>query len=68
VRRVPGWTLLAIVGFGVAAELARTQRQQRAAHTRRWRDRLEAGLARYPLAALGQQVKWIQKAIQAAGW
>ncbi|MEA2080619.1 MAG: cysteine desulfurase family protein [Pseudomonadota bacterium] len=37
-----------IVGFGVAAELAKTQLAERAAHTRRLRDRLETGLARYP--------------------
>ncbi|GMQ87631.1 MAG: cysteine desulfurase NifS [Gammaproteobacteria bacterium] len=36
-----------IVGFGVAAELAKTQLEQRAAHTRSMRDRLERGLARY---------------------
>ncbi len=36
-----------IVGFGVAAELAKTQLQQRADHTRGLRDRLEQGLARY---------------------
>jgi cysteine desulfurase len=37
-----------IVGFGVAAELAKTQLAERVTHTRRWRDRLETGLARYP--------------------
>jgi cysteine desulfurase len=37
-----------IVGFGVAAELAGTQLAERAAHTRRLRDRLETWLARYP--------------------
>ena len=37
-----------IVGFGVAAELAKTQLAERAAHTRRWREHLETGLARYP--------------------
>jgi cysteine desulfurase len=36
-----------IVGFGVAAELARAQLEQRTAHTRGLRDRLEQGLARY---------------------
>ncbi|MFQ5642197.1 MAG: cysteine desulfurase family protein [Thiogranum sp.] len=36
-----------IVGFGVAAELARTQLEQRSTHTRGLRDRLEQGLARY---------------------
>ena len=36
-----------IVGFGVAAELAKTQLQQRAVHARGLRDRLEQGLARY---------------------
>jgi cysteine desulfurase len=36
-----------IVGFGVAAELAKAQLEQRAAHTRGLRDRLEQGLARY---------------------
>jgi len=37
-----------IVGFGVAAELAKTQLAERAAHTRRCRERLETGLARHP--------------------
>jgi len=37
-----------IVGFGVAAELAKMQLAERVAHTRRCRDRLETGLARYP--------------------
>jgi len=36
-----------IVGFGVAAELAKTQLQQRAVHARALRDRLEQGLARH---------------------
>lgn len=36
-----------IVGFGVAAELAKAQLEQRATHTRGLRDRLEQGLARY---------------------
>jgi len=36
-----------IVGFGVAAELAKTLLEQRAAHTRGLRDRLEQGLACY---------------------
>ena len=37
-----------IVGFGMAAELASTQLEQRSAHTRGLRERLEQGLARYP--------------------
>jgi cysteine desulfurase len=37
-----------IVGFGVAAELARTQLMERAARARQLRNRLESGLARYP--------------------
>lgn len=36
-----------IVGFGVAAELAKTALEQRAAHARSLRDHLERGLARY---------------------
>ena len=36
-----------IVGFGVAAELAKTQLQQRAVHARALRDSLEQGLARH---------------------
>ncbi|GMQ83649.1 MAG: cysteine desulfurase family protein [Gammaproteobacteria bacterium] len=36
-----------IVGFGVAAELAKTQLEQRTAHMRSLRDRLERGLAHY---------------------
>ena len=39
---------LALLGFGVAAELAKTQLAERVAQTRRWRDSLEAGLTRYP--------------------
>jgi len=39
--------VVGIVGFGVAAELAKTQLEQRTAHTRGLRDRLEQGLARY---------------------
>jgi len=37
-----------IVGFGMAAELASTQLEQRSVHTRGLRERLEQGLARYP--------------------
>ncbi len=42
----------AIVGFGVAAELAMEQLQSRAAHTRALRDRLEEGLAGLPRVSL----------------
>lgn len=38
----------AIVGFGLACELAAAERAQRSAHTRALRDRLEAGLAALP--------------------
>jgi cysteine desulfurase len=37
-----------IVGFGVAAELAKRQTAECAARTRGWRERLETGLAGYP--------------------
>ncbi|HHH42541.1 MAG TPA: cysteine desulfurase [Gammaproteobacteria bacterium] len=37
-----------IVGFGVAAELAKAELESRASHARGLRDRLEKGLARYP--------------------
>jgi cysteine desulfurase len=40
--------LAGVVGFGLAAELAKTELRKRAVHTRRLRDRLQAGLARYP--------------------
>jgi cysteine desulfurase len=40
--------LAAIVGFGAAAELAQRELAQRAAHTRRLRDRLEDGLRAIP--------------------
>ena len=47
--RRPGTENLAgIVGFGVAAELARTELDARAAHMGRLRDRLEAELAAIP--------------------
>ena len=55
------------MGFGVAAELARTQLPQRAAHTCRLRDRLEAGLARYPeISVFAKRAERLANTVQLA--
>ena len=56
-----------IVGFGVAAELAKTQLAERAAHTRRLRDRLETGLARYPeISVFAEHAERLPNTVQLA--
>jgi len=56
-----------IVGFGVAAELAKMQLAERVAHTRRWRDRLETGLARYPeISVFAEHAERLPNTVQLA--
>ncbi len=56
-----------IVGFGVAAELAKTQLQQRAVHARGLRDRLEQGLVRYQeITLFAREVERLPNTVQLA--
>jgi cysteine desulfurase len=56
-----------IVGFGVAAELAKTQLAERVAHSLRWRDRLKAGLARYPeISVFAEHAERLPNTVQLA--
>ncbi|MEN8802271.1 MAG: cysteine desulfurase family protein [Thiogranum sp.] len=56
-----------IVGFGVAAELAKTQLAERVAQTRRWRDSLEAGLTRYPeISVFAEHAERLPNTVQLA--
>src|SRR5579885_449810 len=63
--------LPAIVGFGVAAELARDELERRAAHCRRLREMLEAGLRRLGAVTIfGDSAPRLPNTVQfaLAGW
>lgn len=57
----------AIVGFGMAAELAATELGQRGAHSRQLRQRLERGLAAYPqIQVFSEQAERLPNTLQLA--
>jgi cysteine desulfurase len=59
--------LAGVVGFGVAAELAKAELTRRAAHTRRLRDRLHAGLARSPeISVFAEKAERLPNTVQLA--
>jgi cysteine desulfurase len=59
--------IAAIVGFGIAAELARTELAESAAHVRKLRDRLQAGLSRHaPVTVFAAEAERLPNTLQLA--